>query len=266
MHLPVLLLVLLGLARLGKRWRGLEAWMDWVRFLGEAAVYYVLTALGGGVVIALLVAIFSAVGITEAGPLGTALSWIVPICAVGALFVCAWLVEFKKSAMENVAPVLTSIFTPVLALALLSFLVVVAVSGTPVEVDRFVLIAFDALLVVVEAIVLFTVSARPVESGPRVLDWMQLALIGAGILVDLLEAWALSGRLVEYGASPNKLAALVLNLILLALLVGAALAYIRILRGRPALGLVKQQALALPVLGAWAGVVAFAFPPLFSFA
>lgn len=260
-HLPVFLLILTGIAYLGPRWRTLEAWMDWVRYVGEAFIYYVLIAMGGSVVIGLLVGIFTAVGID----LENAASWIIPVPAVGAVLVCAWLVERKKSAMENMAPVLTAVFTPILTVALLSFLVVVALTGSPVSLDREVLIVFDLLLIVVAAIVLFTVSARPPESGPRVLDGMQLALICSGIAVDLLLLWALSGRLWEFGASPNKLAALIVNLLLLVHLTGSALHYVGVLRSKPSLRLERWQCLALPAFAAWAAIVALAFPPLFAF-
>ena len=263
-HLPVFLLVLTGVAYLGQRWRNLEAWMDWVRYLGEGFIYYVLTALGGGVVVGLLVGIFTAIGVDEQ-VFSEVVSWIVPVGAVGAVLVCAWLVERKKSAMENMAPVLTAVFTPIFTLALLSFLVVVAVTGSPVHLDREVLIIFDALLIVVAAIVLFTVSARSPESGPRALDWMQLALIGSGIAVDLLLLWAMSGRLLEFGTSPNKLAALILNILLLVHLIGSGIHYIGVLRRKSTLRLERWQCLALPVFAAWAAIVALVFPPLFGF-
>ncbi|QWW19916.1 hypothetical protein I6B53_02020 [Schaalia sp. 19OD2882] len=265
-HLPVLILVAVGTVHLGARWRDLDAWMEWVRFLGEGIIFYVLTALGGGVVLALLIAMFEAIGIRASDGLADVLSWIYVTCAVGAILVCAWLVKLKKAATENVAPVLTALFTPVMTLVLVSYLVVVAVTGNPVDVDRSVLIAFDALLIVVEAIVLFTVSARPHDARPRALDLMQVVLVLAGIVVDVLLLWAMSGRLWEYGASPNKLAALVLNLLLLVHLVGALVGYLQVLRGGSARPLERWQSLALPVFGAWAGIVALAFPPLFGFA
>lgn len=262
-HLPIALMVAVGIAYLGGRWRSLEAWMDWVRFLGEAIIYYVLIALGGGVVIALVTQIFLAVGLDS---IDTALGWVVPICAAGAVLVCAWLVERKKSVMENMAPVLTAVFTPILTLALLSFLAVVAVSGRLVDLDREVLISFDALLIVVAALVLFTVSARRPESPRRALDWMQLVLVVAALAVDVLMLWAMSGRLLEYGSSPNKLAALGCNIVLLVHLAGSAWNYLGILAWRrPSLGLERWQCLALPVFGVWAGVVVLVFPPLFGF-
>lgn len=262
-HLPVALTVCLGIAYLGSRWRSVMAWMDWVRFVGEAAIYYVLVALVGGAVTALVAQIFRAVGLTG---IGSVLGWVIPVGAAGALLVCAWLVERKKSVMENMAPVLTAVFTPILTLALVSFLIVVMVSGRLVDLDRGVLISFDGLLIVVAALVLFTVSARRPESPRRTLDWMQLVMIVAAVAVDVLMLWAMSGRLVEYGTSPNKLAALGCNLLLLAHLAGSGWKYFGVLVGhRPSWGLEWWQCLALPVFGVWAGIVALLFPPLFGF-
>ncbi|WP_114045234.1 permease prefix domain 1-containing protein [Acidipropionibacterium virtanenii] len=269
LHLPVSLGIATGIAYLGARWTDLSAWMDWVRFLGEAAVYYVLIALCGGVLTALIVGIFYAAGLPE-----TAVSqipgWVLPLGAGGAVPVCAWLVQHKKSVIENMAPVLTAVFTPLMSAALIAFLVVVVVAGDPVTVDRDVLIVFDAALIAVAAIVLFTVSARDAERR-HVLDWMQLILIAAAICVDLVMLWAMAGRLGEWGASANKLAGLGCNVLLLTHLAGSAWHYCQILLGRAprpagASGLARWQCLALPVFGVWALLIALGFPPLFGWA
>jgi hypothetical protein len=273
LHLPIALCVATGIAYLGPRWRTLEAWMDWVRFLGEAIVYYVLIALVGAALVGIVSGIFTAID-TPADLVAQVIGWVVPVCAAAAVLVCAWLVERKKSVIENMAPVLTSVFTPLLTVALAVFLVAAALTGNPVDLDRDVLIWFDAVLVAVTAIVLFTVSARtPSTPGTRprtrALDWMQLALIVAAIAVDLLMLWAMAGRLLEWGASPNKLAGLGCNILLLAHLAGSAWFYGLICAGggpgspRAELSLQRWQSLALPAFGVWAGAVALAFPPVF---
>ncbi len=266
-HLPVALVVLTGIASLGARWRRLDAWMDWTRFLGEAAVYYVLIALCGGLLMGILVSIFTVTDLPPA-TLDQIISWVIPMGAAGAVLVCAWLVERKKSVVENMAPVLTSVFTPLLTIVLVAFLVVVAVTGGPVDMDRQVLITFDAVLVAVAAIVLFTVSARPSGShDARALDWMQLALIVAAILVDLIMLWAMAGRLAAWGTTPNKIAGLGCNVLLLAHLAGSAWQYWRICIGHaPSRGLERWQCLALPVFGTWTLLVALVFPPAFNWA
>lgn len=266
-HLPIALLAAVGVAYLGGRWRRLDAWMDWARFLGEAVVYYVLIALCGGLLVAILAAVF---GVTDvpAGAIDQVIGWVVPVGAAGAVLVCAWLVERKKSVVENMAPVLTAVFTPLLTAVLLAFLAVAGLTGGPVGMDRDTLVIIDGVLVAVAAIVLFTVSARPSrERRVRTLDWMQLVLVAAAILVDLVMLWAMAGRLLTWGATPNKVAGLGCNLLLLAHLTGSAWQYGRLCAGRAsARGLERWQSLALPAFGVWALVVALAFPPAFGWA
>ncbi|HEU4880875.1 MAG TPA: permease prefix domain 1-containing protein, partial [Longimicrobium sp.] len=108
LHLPIALWLAVGVAYVGGRWQGNERRMDFVRFTGELFIYFVLIALGGGVLIGMTFALFSAIGI-DAEPLVG--EWILPVGVVGATVVASWLVEAKQSVIENMAPVLTRIFS-----------------------------------------------------------------------------------------------------------------------------------------------------------
>jgi len=115
-HLPVVLWFVVGIAYLGVEWMSSARRMDFVRFTGEWAIYYVLIALGGGVLIALTGLVLSP--IVSARVIGDVFDWVVPSGAAAAVIVAAWLVEAKKSVIENIAPVLTVIFTPLFAVML----------------------------------------------------------------------------------------------------------------------------------------------------
>jgi len=49
MHLPIALWLVVGIAYAGGRWGQVDGRMDFIRFSGELFIYYVLIALGGGV-------------------------------------------------------------------------------------------------------------------------------------------------------------------------------------------------------------------------
>jgi hypothetical protein len=70
-----------------------------------------------------------------------------PVRSDGAVIVGSWLVEAKQSVIENMAPVLTRLFTPLFTLLRLVFLATMAWTGTPIDVKREVLIGFDLPLV-----------------------------------------------------------------------------------------------------------------------
>jgi hypothetical protein len=264
LHLPIALWLAVGVAYVGGRWRGNDRRMDFVRFTGELFIYYVLIALGGAVLIGLTFGLFEAIGI-DVEPQVEA--WIVPCGVVGAAVVATWLVEAKQSVIENMAPVLTRIFAPLFSLMLLVFVVTMVWTGRGIDVEREVLILFDLLLVVVFGLLLYSISARDLLAPPGLLDWIHLTLVGTALVVDILALWAIAIRISDFGFTPNRVAALGENVVLLVNLGGSALLYARFLRGRTAFSrLYEWQTSYLYVLAAWAAVVAFLFPLLFGFA
>ena len=119
LHLPLALwLMAIGVAYVGGRWFSSGRRMDFVRFSGELAIYYVLIALGGGVVTGFTAMLFSAIDMNPAWFIG---GWLIPCGAAGAVIIGSWLVEAKQSVIENMAPVLTRLFTPLFTICSLGF-------------------------------------------------------------------------------------------------------------------------------------------------
>ncbi len=263
LHLPIALWLAVGAAYAGDRWRTVAGRMDFVRFSGELFIYYVLMALGGGVLTGFTFGIFSAIGV-DVEPLVVA--WVLPCGAMGAVIVGAWLVEAKQSVIENMAPVLTRVFTPLFALVLLAFLATMAFTGRGVALDRDVLIGFDLLLAVVLGLLLYAVSARDPQAPPGVFDVVQVVLVASALLADAVALAAIAARISEFGFSPNRVAALGENLVLLVNLGWSLWLYARFLAGRgPFAAVERWQTAYLPVYAAWAAVVVVVFPPLFGF-
>ncbi len=263
LHLPIALWLTVGVAYAAGRWRD-PAWrMNFVRFSGEWFVYYALIALGGGVLTAFTLFVFETIGLDAGRFVG---SWLLPCGAAGAVVIAAWLVEAKQSVVENMAPVLARLFTPLFTLLLLVFLGTVVATGNPLDVGRELLIGFDLLLVLVLGLLLYAISARDPRTPAGPFDALQLGLVVAALAVDALALWAIASRISAFGWSPNKVAALGENLVLLVNLAGAAWLYARFLRGRvPFAELERWQTAYLPVFAAWVWIVVALFPPLFGF-
>ncbi|UCF18718.1 MAG: hypothetical protein JSU87_12330, partial [Gemmatimonadota bacterium] len=171
-----------------------------------------------------------------------------------------------QSVIENMAPVLTRLFTPLFAAVLVAFLGVVLWTGRGIDIERNVLIAFDLLLVVVLGLLLYSVSARDPRSSPDAFDVVQVELVISALLADAVALWAIAARITEFGFTPNRVAALGMNVILLVNLAWSALLYTRFLRGRGAFaGLERWQTNYLPVYAVWAAIVVIVFPPLFGY-
>ena len=263
LHLPIALWLAVGFAYAGGHWRNGDERMDFVRFSGELFIYYVLIAFGGGVLTAFTVLMFDAIGLNAEW---LAQGWLLPCGAMGAVLVGAWLVEAKQSVIENMAPVLTRLFTPLFTAVLVVFLVTMAWTGSGIDVERELLIGFDLLLVLVLGLLLYAVSARDPQAPPNAFDALQLLLVVSALVVDGVALTAIAARISEFGFSPNKTAALGENLILLVNLAWSAWLYAGFLRGRGSFAALERwQTAYLPVYAVWAGLVVVVFPPLFGY-
>src|SRR5688572_19385407 len=232
MHLPIALWLVVGIAYAGGRWSQVAGRMDFIRFSGELFIYFVLIALGGGVLTGFLMMMFQTIGIDAEWFVE---SWLVPCGAAGAVIVASWLVEAKQSVVENMAPVLTRLFTPLFTAVLVTFLATLLLTGRAVDIERNMLIPFNALLVLVLA-------------------------------ADALVLWIIAARITEFGFSPNRVAVLGINVILLVNLTWSSVLYVRYLRTRGSLAALERwQTNCLPVYALWAAIVVIVFPPLFGY-
>ena len=262
-HLPIALWLVVGLAYAAEDWRSSHRRMDFIRFTGEWFVYLVLIALGGGVLTAFTVGTFQAIGID---PEKFITQWLLPCAVVAAVVVAGWLVEAKQNVVENIAPVLTRLFTPLFTAVLLAFLVAIGWTSDGINVEREALILFDLLLVVVLGLLLYSISARDPLAPPGLFDTLQLPLVLSALAIDALVLLEITGRITEYGTTPNKAAALGENVILLTNLAWSAWLLLRFVRQHtPFAALERWQTNYLPVYAAWAWIVVLAFPPLFSY-
>ena len=261
-HLPVALWFVVGHAHTGGTWRSHERRMDFVRFTGEWAIVYALLALGGGVLLGLTAAVLGPAGVDPE----RIVEWVLPSGAAGAVIVAAWLAETRQEVSEHLAPVLTMVFTPMFALMTTVTAVVYAVTGPVAAFDRDLLGVFDALLVAVLALVLYGVSARRPSPAPGWTDRMQLIAVTAALALDGMVLAAMAARIGDLGVTPNRVAALGLNLVLLVGLAVSGWLTARFVAGRGTLASVERwQTSYLPVFALWATAVVLVLPPLFRF-
>ncbi len=264
LHLPILLWLVAGIAFLARQWRSQERRMDFYRFSGEWLIYYTLIAIGGWILMMLTAAIlmpFSWQVISEL------YFWLIPSGMAGAVIVAAWLVEAKQSIIENLAPVLAAIFTPLFALLISASAVLYLATRVWVNFNRELLLSFDALLLVVVALVVYGISARDSARPVGANDWIRFAAVVSAIVLDGLVLVSMLSRIGEYGLTPNRVAAFGLNLILLLNLLGTVWFSLRHLTGRATIsGLERWQTEYLPVYFAWLAFVVLLLPVLFSFA
>ncbi|BCY09963.1 permease prefix domain 1-containing protein [Actinoplanes sp. L3-i22] len=262
-HLPLALWLVVGVAYISDDVRSARRRMDFIRFSGEWFIYLVLIGLGGGVLIVFLTGTFKAIGLDSGDFIS---NWLLPCGGMAAIVVAGWLVEAKQGVIENIAPVLTRLFTPLFAVVLLAFLVAVVVNGHGIDVDRDNLVMFDLLLALVLALLLYSISARDPLAPRGTFDVLQLVLVVSALVIDALVLITMAGRIAEYGTTPNKVAAVGENILLLANLAWSAWLVLGFVRRRSTFAAIERwQTNYLPVYAVWLWAVVLILPPVFGF-
>lgn len=258
LHLPVLGWAVVLMAHAGGRVGDASRRIAAVRSSGEVAVLYVLIAIGGGVLLALAGGLIAAVGL-DAEPLA---EWVLPAGAAGAVVIAGWLVEARPRLAAGVVPALAQVFTPLFG-AMIAVVLVTYVALRPDGFDRDVVVLMDLLMVVVLGLAVYGQAARPPDRAAGWDDRLRLAAVALALVLDLGVLGAMLARVGELGTTPNRIAALGLNVVLLVALTGSATTLGRALRGRIAMAAVERwQARAVLLLIAWAAFVAVVLPVL----
>lgn len=263
LHLPLFLWFLCGIVYTAHDWRGSSGWMDFLRFTGELFIYTTLLVCGVMVVTGLIILLFEAIDIRAES--FAVEHFLVPV-AISMPIIGSYLVEEKKSVVENLAPILARIFAPVLLIIMLIFLASMVILQKSPFMERDFLIGFDLMLVLVLGIVFYILSTREENQTPQFYDWISLALITVALAVDIVALFAIIFRLNAFGISPNKTAALGENILIFIHLLGTGILFIQFFRGKVTFSRIeKWQTDFLPVFAVWLGIVALLFPILFGF-
>lgn len=263
LHLPIALWFGIAYPYAGGDVGSHDRRMDFVRFTGEWIIYYTLIALGGGVLLALTALILNPIGSDLAE---SVFEWVLPMGAAGAVVIAAWLVESKQQVVENMAPVLTAVFTPLFAIMLVLSAITYAAFGVAEPFDRELLAVFDALLVVVLGLVVYAMSARDPMRAAGLMDRVQLVAVVSALFLDVMVLGSMLVRVGDLGFTPNRVAALGLNILLLVNLAGAAWLSFKYLRGHATHNrLERWQISYLPAFALWTMAMVIVLPPAFSF-
>ena len=262
-HIPLFLWFFTGIAYTGSEWRDVSRRMDFLRFTGEVFIYTTLMICGVFVVSGLTIILFEAIDISAENYVFEHFGFTV---AVASPVIAAYLVDQKKSVVENFAPILARIFAPLLLCVMLVFLGVMVFLQKSPFLERDFLIGFDFMLLLVLGIVFYIISTREETKSPQIYDWISFLLIIVALIIDVIALSAIVFRLNSFGVSPNKLAALGENVLVFVNLLGMAVLFVQLFRKKISFGLLeKWQARLLPVYALWLGFVGLIFPLIFSF-
>lgn len=262
LHLPILLWIALGLAFAGDSFQKGEARLSFLKFNGQFAVIYLSMAVAGMMLAALTSALFGIIGLDISEFYFTN---VVLFGAASLAVVAAYLASGELKLAKAVAPYLARIFSPLILATLVVYLAASAWMGKNPLSDRDFLLSFNFLLIAALAVTIFSIAERGAGSKKDIGDFVNAALIAFSIAVDAVALFSILFRLASYGITPNRLAVLGMNLAVLVNLFLVLVSYVGFIGDRSDISPVQRAVTGyLPIYGAWAAIVVFVFPLMFS--
>ena len=262
-HLPLVLWMLLGYVYTGASPGSYRKRLDFLSYNGDLVVMATLIVISGGLFTAITLGLFQLIDLD----IEDFYFEYIAIWGVAAAPVLAThLVRTTPQLVGKVTPVIAKIFTPVVFIMLSIYLAAVLYTGKDPYNDREFLIVFNALLVGVMAIILFSIS----ESSYKHKNNLSLFMLsGLSVVTIILNGIALSAilfRIWEWGITPNRAAVLGVNVLILLNLIRIAISLTKnLINTRQTDGAEKSIAQFLPFYAGWVVIVTFLFPLLFGF-
>ncbi|GAB6428588.1 DUF4153 domain-containing protein [Bacillus luti] len=262
LHLPILLWVLVGLAFTGNEYSKGSARLAYIKFNLEYCLLYASMAVSGMILAVFTMRLFSFVDL-DIGEFY--FSNVVLFGAAALAIVAAYLVLMNLKFAKNITPYIAKIFSPLVLITLLVYLITVISVGKNPFLDRNFLMAFNGILLGVLAVTIFSIVESDSDEKKSISDYINFTLIVLALIIDTVALSAIVFRLSSYGITPNRLAVLGVNILIWANLIWIMFSYMRFLQNKSGPTAIQDAVTKyLPIYGLWAAFVIFTFPIMFT--
>jgi hypothetical protein len=261
LHLPIFLWGLVGLAYTGDEYKMGSSRLAYLKFNLDFGILYGIMAISGMMLALLTLQLFSFVGLDIEE---FYFSNIVLFGAAALSIVATYLVTKNLRLAKNIAPYIAKIFSPLVLITLLVYLIAVIAVGKNPFLDRNFLLAFNGILLAVLAVTIFSITESGSDEKKTISDYINFALIILALFIDSVALSAIVFRLSSYGITPNRLAVLGINILIWANLIWIMFPYMRFLQNKTGPSTVQDAVTKyLPIYALWAAIVVFTFPIIF---
>lgn len=262
-HLPLLLWGVLGFVFGGAKRKNLEGRLAYLNFNGDAIIMGAVLGLSGMILSGITIGLFSLIGLRIEE---FYFEYIGLFGLVAAPLIATHLTQTNPQLVNKVPPIVAKIFSPLVLIMLVIYLGAIVFSGKDPYNDRDFLLLFNGLLIGVMALIFFSVVESATQESSTSSKWVLTLLSLVTIVVNGVALSAIAFRISEWGITPNRMAVLGVNILMLIHLLLVSRDLIRSLRKGTPLQQVGLTVVAyLPVYLLWTAIVVFVFPFLFGF-
>ena len=262
-HLPLFLWAVLGFSYVGDNIRSYNKRIDFLRYNGDLVIMTGLLMIAGGILTAITIGLFGLIGFK----IEKFYTDYIVICGLGAVpIVATYITQTNPHLVNKVSPVIAKIFSPLVLITLVVYLVAILFSGKNPYKDRDFLMIFNFLLIGVMAIILFSVAETFKKNENRTDSFILFALSIVTVIVNGIALSAILFRISEWGITPNRLAVLGGNILMLTNLLIVTFKLFKNVSKKADISEVESSiSMFLPVYILWTIIVTFIFPLIFHF-
>lgn len=210
-HLPLMIWCLYGLIFIDFDTTDKTKRIDYIKYNGDLAILGAIILIAGGILTGVTLRLFSAIDLKIEQ---FYFDYIVLWGLVSAPIVATYIIRKYPFVTNKIAPIIANIFSPLVLITLIVYLISILITGKDPYNDRDFLIVFNLMLLGVMGIVVFSISETSVNRKQRFNELTLFALSIITLIIDLVALSAILYRLGEYGFTPNRTAVLGSNLLI----------------------------------------------------
>jgi hypothetical protein len=211
-HLPLLLWSIFGFVYIDFNHTDEIRRIDYIRYNGDLAILMAIMAISGGILTGITIGLFQAIGIRIED---FYMKNIVIVGAVSVPIVATFIIKNYTTLTNKIAPVIANIFSPLVLITAIVYLIALAVTGKDPYNDRDFLLIFNVMLLGVMAVIVFSVSETSTTKKQKFNELVLFFLSIITAIIDLVALSAIFYRLGTFGITPNRLAVLGSNILIL---------------------------------------------------
>ena len=262
-HLVLFLWAILGFAFVSEIKNNDEKRLSFLKYNGDLLVMTALIVIAAAILTGITIGLFSLIGFNiEEFYFQNIVIFGLPAAPIFATY----LTQTNPQLVGKVSPVIAKIFSPLVLVMLVIYLIAMVYSGKDPYNDREFLLIFNALLIGVMAIIFFSVAETSRVPKSHAETWIIFLLSVVTVIVNGIALSAILFRISEWGITPNRAAVLGSNILILLHLLLVTVQLFKVLSKKADItGVGKNIARYLPIYALWTIIVTFLFPLLFGF-
>jgi len=262
-HISIFLWTVVGFTYAGNSLNDNRKRIEFLRYNGELLIMSGLLLIAGAVLTAITIGLFTVSGFNIRD---FYFEHIVIFCLPIIPILGTFLTQTNPQLVNKVSPVIAKIFSPLVLITVVVYLIAILFSGKNLYNDRDFLMLFNGLLIGVIAIILFSVSTTINQNVSQVSGIILFALSVVTVIVSGMALSAILFRISTMGITPNRLAVVGANLLMLTNLSWISFQLFRTVFKKTDISSVENAiAFFIPLYILWTIIVSFIFPFLFNF-